>query len=179
MFYTISAQEKKAKRHYIMYDMLIYVCLLIQLLISAIVVILAAIATTHHITIAILGAINGVVTGILSLVKGQGMPMRLMKYADSLRRVREEIEFLDRELRAGARAVTMRDVIRVRHAYEIVRNDEIKNSPDVWNSSSKTGNKALGATGGAAATSTAPAAGVGSRVPTFMTGGAGASLKRA
>ena len=55
---------------------------------------------------------------------GQGMPMRLLRYADSMRKVREGIDWTERELRMGTSLVTLRDAIRLRDAYEKVRDGE-------------------------------------------------------
>jgi SMODS and SLOG-associating 2TM effector domain len=133
MYFAIRDQEQFATRQYKAYDLLIYTCLFVQLVLSAVLVILAALPAQHHITLAILGGVNGVITGILSLVKGQGMPMRLIKFADSMRKVRQDIEEKDRELRTGCVVVTLADFDKLKKQYDAARNDEIQNMPDIWN----------------------------------------------
>jgi hypothetical protein len=134
IYFTLRRQERNARFQYRVYDNFVYACLFVQLALSAALVILAALPVSHHITIAVLGAINGVIAGVLSLVKGQGMPMRLMKYADGLRKAKEEIEWIDRELRAGARTITLRQAMLCRLKYTTTRDDELRNMPDVWSS---------------------------------------------
>ncbi|GFF83488.1 hypothetical protein IFM53868_03822 [Aspergillus udagawae] len=93
MYPKILREEKRALRQLYAFDMLVYTCLALQLVIASTLVILSAISGDHHIIVAVLGAITGLITGVLSLVKGQGQPMRLLNYADSLKKVRDDIEF--------------------------------------------------------------------------------------
>ena len=95
-------------------------------------VLLGALPYSHNIAIAILAAFNGVITGILSLIRGQGLLNRLLQYANGLRSVRDDIEWIERELRAGRKVITFIDVAKLRDAYEICREDERKNRPDTW-----------------------------------------------
>ena len=106
--------------------------MVLQLFIASILIILGARSGDSHLVVSILGAVTGILTGILSLIKGQGFPNRLIQYGDSLRRVREDIEFTERELGANRRIVTYGEVVALRKAYETVREDESKNRPDVW-----------------------------------------------
>lgn len=119
---------------YHFYDILMYSCMIIQLIIASVLIILGAIAGDHHIAVAVLGATTGVITGILSLVKGQGFPIRLLQYGDSLRKVRDDIEFMERELRAGTRDVMYDEVVKLRNDYEKARGDELRNNPNTWTS---------------------------------------------
>lgn len=88
--------------------------------------------SNHHVAIAVFGALNGVITGILALVGGQGLPSRLMQYKDGLRGLRERVEWLERELEAGMREVRYREVVGLREAYDGLRGDELVNRPDFW-----------------------------------------------
>lgn len=134
LYYGLIRQETKTRHFYWLCDLLTYSCLIAQLIISAALIILGAINGDYHIPVAILGAATGLITGILSLIRGQGLPQRLMQYEDGLRRVRENIEFTERELRAEVRTVTYGECVQLRMAYENVREDETKNHPDVWTS---------------------------------------------
>jgi hypothetical protein len=108
--------------------------MIIQLCISSALVILGALRQDFHIPIALLGAINGILTGILSLIRGQGLPNRLLQYADQLRRVREDVEWTERILRTNAAVVLYKDAIALRDSYEQCRDDAVKNHPDSWTS---------------------------------------------
>jgi len=144
IYYDILSQEHHTTSMYHLYDTFVYGALILQLVISAALIIFGAIPKSFHIAIAILGAANGVITGILSIIKGQGLPVRLIKYAASLRKVRASIEWNERQLRAGLSTVTLRDVSKIRNEYESVRADELSNHPDVWQSSAAVGIKNAG-----------------------------------
>ena len=49
-----------------------------------------------------------------------------------MRRAREDIEFTEREFRAGRRLVTHGEVVALKDAYKQLREDESKNRPDIW-----------------------------------------------
>jgi SMODS and SLOG-associating 2TM effector domain len=132
IYYSILKQERRTRRLYILYDIVTYACMIAQLFIASVLIIIGARGGNDHIVISILGAVTGILTGILSLIKGQGFPNRLIHYGDSMRRLREDIEFIERELRADRRIVTYGEVVALRNTYESVREDESKNRPDVW-----------------------------------------------
>ena len=119
---------------YYFYSLLVNLGLIAQMILSSVFIILGALPTTSpgrsNLAIAILGSLNGIVTGGLSIVKGQGKPMRLLKYAEGLLRVRQNIEFAERQLRAGFNTITLGDVFDLRDSYEQVRLDVFKNNPD-------------------------------------------------
>ena len=152
IYCTILRELRTSNQIYVAYDWAVYGAMFAQLVISAVLIILGALGSTgsFHITIAILGAVNGVITGVLSLIKGQGYPVRLVEYMNNLRKVRENIEFMERELICGARTVTLRQVMQLRSDYEVVREDELKNHPDIWQAGSSGQSGAAKARSGAA-----------------------------
>ncbi|KAF2264538.1 hypothetical protein CC78DRAFT_616700 [Lojkania enalia] len=131
---NIHYQETITARQYNLYRTIIYGGLITQLLLSALLILLASVPSNHHIAIAIFGALNGVITGILALLRGQGLPNRLLQYKDGLRGLRERVEWMERELEAGLREVRYREVAGLREQYETLRNDEVVNRPDFWTS---------------------------------------------
>ncbi|KAF2669777.1 hypothetical protein BT63DRAFT_423762 [Microthyrium microscopicum] len=162
IYYTLLEQERYSWRKYIIYDWLTYGALVSQLVLSAALIILGALPSSHHISISIIGAAGGVLAGILSILKGQGLPTRLLRYADGLRQVREAIEFDERELRVGLKYVTLGDAMAHREAYENARSAEITNMPDVWQAA-----EALkgGKPGAAGTTTSGPPPGTFSKIP--------------
>jgi hypothetical protein len=132
IYYAILQQTKSTRRKFIFYDWIIYGSLILQLMLSAVLIVLGAVPTTFHIPISVVGAVQGVLTGILSILKGQGLPIRLIKYLESLRKVREDIEFCERELRMGIQVVTLQKALDLRAQYEAAREDDTKNNPDIW-----------------------------------------------
>jgi len=129
---TIQHQESLTHFHYILYRTLRYGGLITQLLLSALLILLASVPANHHVAIAVFGALNGVITGVLALVGGQGLGTRLVRYKDGLRALREKIEWLERELEAGMREVRYKEVIGLREAYEELRGDEVVSRPGFW-----------------------------------------------
>jgi len=132
IYQKILREEKMALRQLYAFNMLVYTCLILQLAIASTLVILSAISGDHHIIVAILGSITALTTGVLSLVKGQGQPMRLLNYADNLKKVRDDIEFCDSGLRAEVTTVTYEQVMDIWNKYTAARDSQMKNRPDVW-----------------------------------------------
>ncbi|PKX88334.1 uncharacterized protein P174DRAFT_436259 [Aspergillus novofumigatus IBT 16806] len=128
----ILREEKSTLRQLYTFEILVYACLALQLVISSTLVIISAISGDHHIVVAVLGAITALITGVLSLIKGQGQPMRLINYAHSLKKVRDDIEFCESGLKAGVREVTYKQIIALWNNYISVRDSNMTNRPDVW-----------------------------------------------
>jgi hypothetical protein len=139
LYPNILFQERLTSRRHRLYTATIYGGLITQLLLSALLILLASVPSNHHVAIAVFGALNGVITGILALVGGQGLPNRLVQYEDGLRGLRERIEWLERELEAGLREVRYREIVGLREAYDGLRGDEMVNRPDFWISPGKGG----------------------------------------
>lgn len=88
--------EVKARIQYYFSSSLINTCLLAQIVIAAALTALGA-ANASHIAITILGSANTVIAGGMTYLKGQGLPERLMQYANGLRKVREYLEERERQ----------------------------------------------------------------------------------
>ncbi|KAF2499462.1 hypothetical protein BU16DRAFT_523943 [Lophium mytilinum] len=151
IYENIICEEHRSSRKARAYDILVYGGLIGQLIISALLILLAATPSDHHISLAVLSAFNGVATGILALVRGQGLPTRLLEYSDGLRRVRERIEWVERELETGKREVRYSEVVALKELYERIREDEQKNRPGSWTPSGRSIGSSSG--GGAASRS--------------------------
>ena len=91
--------QSKCRAEYYMTASLINFALFAQIIIAAAVTATSA-ASGPKTAITLLGAFNTVLAGSLTWVKGQGLPDRLLKYANELRRVREHIEDLERQYEA-------------------------------------------------------------------------------
>ncbi|KAF7596646.1 hypothetical protein BBP40_000568 [Aspergillus hancockii] len=134
MYPKVLKEEKSTLHQLVMFEVLVYTCLVLQLAIASALVILSAIGGDHHIIVAILGAVTALIAGILSLIKGQGQPVRLLNYADSLRQVRDDIEFFESGLKAGVMSVTYGQVLNLWEKYNTSRDNQMRNRPDVWTS---------------------------------------------
>ncbi|KAJ9624109.1 hypothetical protein H2203_005558 [Taxawa tesnikishii (nom. ined.)] len=97
---------------YRIYDVAVYVFLVLQLFLSAIFIILGSLTRVDsHVAIAVLGAVSTVIAGLLALMKGQGLPQRLRQTRDALRNVIFEAEELYWDF-AARRPVLYKDVKR-------------------------------------------------------------------
>ena len=83
----------------------INVCLFGQIILGAALTALGA-AAASHVSIAVLGTFNTVIAGVMTYLKGQGLPDRLRDDANELRRVREYLEQIERQLMAEDGKVT-------------------------------------------------------------------------
>lgn len=136
LYYNLLRLESDQHRLYHFYNVLTYTCLVLQLAIASVLIILGAIlgsGSDHRISIAVLAAATGVLTGVMSLAKGQGYPTRMVQYANRLRQVRDKLEFMERALCANCGAiVTFQDVLNLWNEFERVRDEKAMNQPDVW-----------------------------------------------
>lgn len=133
-FYGQMCRDKRrVERKYRVYDIIIWVLLVSQIVLSAIFILLGALNVDQHIAIATLGGVSSVIAGVLALIRGQGLPNRLRMERDGLKKVILEADELYWDFRAG-REVTYEDVKKIRDAYESVLEDAWRNHPDTWNS---------------------------------------------
>ncbi|KAL8941085.1 MAG: hypothetical protein Q9216_002456 [Gyalolechia sp. 2 TL-2023] len=99
IYARIIAEEKVARFQFYFAASVINVCYLGQIVVAAALTALGA-SSSNHIVITVLGALNTVIAGILTYLKGQGLPNRLRQYWTGLRKCREFIEEKERECAA-------------------------------------------------------------------------------
>lgn len=113
--------EMKARLQYYFSSSIINVCLLAQIVIAAALTALGA-ANASHIAIMILGSANTVIAGGMTYLKGQGLPERLMQYANGLRKVREYLEERERQfMRSDCKLDVDQEARIILRMYEAVR----------------------------------------------------------
>ncbi|KAL5336863.1 hypothetical protein BJX70DRAFT_400204 [Aspergillus crustosus] len=93
---VVKAETKSASR-YKFHATLINTCLSVQIVVAAALTALGAARGPHN-AITAFGAINTIVAGILTYLKGSGLPDRLKHYQNEWRNIREYIEQREREL---------------------------------------------------------------------------------
>ncbi|KAJ5937629.1 hypothetical protein N7454_003971 [Penicillium verhagenii] len=96
IYTRVVRNEAKAARAYRFFNNMINVCLGVQMLVAAALTALGA-ASGPHAAITAFGAINTVVAGILTYLRGSGLPDRLKSYQNKWNHVREYIEQRERE----------------------------------------------------------------------------------
>lgn len=113
--------EIKARLQYYFSSSLINICLLAQIVIAAALTALGA-ANASHIVIMILGSVNTVIAGGMTYLKGQGLPERLVQYANGLRKVREYLEERERQfMRPDCKLDVHQEARVILRMYEAVR----------------------------------------------------------
>jgi len=88
--------ETRAAYEYRTFSTLINTCLGVQMIVAAALTAIGA-ANGPHALVTIFGAINTVVAGILTYLKGSGMPAKQKQLAQEWTRIREHIEQRERE----------------------------------------------------------------------------------
>lgn len=99
IYTRIIHEERTAKFQFYFAASVINVCYFGQICIAAALTALGA-SGSSNVAITVLGAANTVLAGVLTYLKGQGLPTRLRHYWTALRKCREFIEEVEREVEA-------------------------------------------------------------------------------
>ncbi|KAL6233464.1 hypothetical protein BDW75DRAFT_190814 [Aspergillus navahoensis] len=119
---VVQAETKAAKR-FRFYATLINTCLGIQIVVAAALTALGAARGPHN-AVTAFGAINTIVAGILTYLKGSGLPDRLKHYQNEWRNIREYIEQRERELCLDGCGLDVEEEIQiVEQMYEGVKRE--------------------------------------------------------
>jgi hypothetical protein len=148
-------------------------CLFGQIIVAAALTALGA-SSGSHVLITILGSINTIIAGVMTYLKGQGLPDRLLEDANGLRRVREYLEQVERQLISeDSKLDVEREAKIIYDMYNEVRKNAEDNIPSNWKSldtskakadaiklekgkESQTKYQSIGETGGPVADKTGP-----------------------
>ncbi|KAI5364169.1 hypothetical protein Slin14017_G061330 [Septoria linicola] len=131
IYSTVCDAEIKQKRNYKSQSRLINCCLGLQLIVAAALTALGA-ANGNRAAVTVFGAINTVIAGFLTYLKGSGLPNRLKYYQHEWTKVREYIEQRERDFSFGllGHQHVLGEVERIREMYDAVRMDISNNTPD-------------------------------------------------
>jgi SMODS and SLOG-associating 2TM effector domain len=126
----VHQEERRAVRMYNIMNWVLNLLLITQAAVLAVLVALGSTGNMYRVPIAVLGGVNGISTGALSTIKGQGIPNRYWQYASGLRSVSAKAEALERRVQAGG-VVTQEDLELLWQMYEDVQHQYDINNPDV------------------------------------------------
>lgn len=113
--------EMKARVQYYAASSIINTGLLAQIVIGAALTALGA-SDGSHIAITVLGSVNTVIAGGMTYLKGQGLPERILVYANGLRKVREHLEERERQfMRPDCKLDVDQETRDILRMYEAVR----------------------------------------------------------
>ncbi|KAL8703708.1 MAG: hypothetical protein Q9201_003109 [Fulgogasparrea decipioides] len=122
-------EEAKAHFGYVLTTYIVNCFFLLQIIVGAALTALGA-AGGPSAAVTILGAFNTIVAGILTYLKGQGLPARLEQSLHLLRTLREHIEERERELTEPDCALDVDEVVQsIVQMYKEVRQSAEDNAP--------------------------------------------------
>ena len=122
-------EETKVKFQYALSNYMVNTFFMLQIIVGAALTALGA-AKGPASAVTFLGAVNTVVAGLLTYLKGQGLPARLDQYLHLLRTLREHIETREREFMEPECLLDVDEEIeRVTRMYQEVRQTAQDNAP--------------------------------------------------
>jgi hypothetical protein len=137
LYARIVRSQVQGRRYYKVYSLIINCCLGIQLVVAATLTALGASQGSAS-AVAGLGAINTIIAGFLTYLKGSGMPNRLRYYESEWRKLREYIEQRERDFQRQYCSLDPVEEARiVEEMYNRVREDIELNAPDSYNSATR------------------------------------------
>ncbi|PVH92234.1 hypothetical protein DM02DRAFT_620061 [Periconia macrospinosa] len=130
IYNRVCHREQRAKRGYKFAAVLINTCLGTQVVVAATLTALGA-ANSSHTAVTAFGAINTMIAGILTYLKGSGLPNRIRYYEHEWKRIREYIEQRERDFSRPNCSLDVYEIVRVVESmYEEVKADIQTNTPD-------------------------------------------------
>lgn len=141
IYNRVCHREAQAKRGFKFASVFINGCLGLQVIVAAALTAMGA-ANTNHVSITAFGAINTVIAGILTYLKGSGLPNRIRWAENEWKKVREYIEQRERDFSRPDCQLNIYEVVQVIEAmYEEVKADVQNNTPDAYISMSDLRNR--------------------------------------
>lgn len=123
IYTRVIKNETKAQRAYRIFNYIINTCLGVQIVVAAALTALGA-ARGPHSAITAFGAINTIVAGVLTYLRGSGLPDRLKSYQNKWKNIREYIEQREREFcLVGCDLDVQEEVFIVESMYQSLKSD--------------------------------------------------------
>jgi hypothetical protein len=132
IYNRVCHREAKAKLGFKFASILINSCLGIQIVVAAALTAMGA-SNTNHPTITFFGAVNTCIAGILTYLKGSGLPNRIRWYENEWKKVREYIEQRERDFARPDCRLDVNQIVKVVEAmYDEVKADIHNNTPEMY-----------------------------------------------
>ncbi|KAK1835019.1 hypothetical protein QBC39DRAFT_379398 [Podospora conica] len=134
LYARVVHSEQTAKDSYKVFSVLINACYFLQIIVAAALTALGA-ANANNKAITAFGAINTVIAGFLTYLKGSGLPGRLKYFGGEWKKIREYIEQRERDFSThDACGLDVYEVVQtVREMYDSTKRDIEMNTPDTYN----------------------------------------------
>ncbi|KAK4043366.1 hypothetical protein C8A01DRAFT_13092 [Parachaetomium inaequale] len=137
LYARVVRAEQTAKDSYKVFSLVINACYFLQIIVAASLTALGA-ANADNKAITAFGAINTVIAGFLTYLKGSGYPARFKYCASEWKKVREFVEHRERDFSLeGCTLDVYQEVDAIRDMYEATKRDIEANNPEGYHS--KTG----------------------------------------
>ncbi|KAI0594113.1 hypothetical protein F4775DRAFT_461178 [Biscogniauxia sp. FL1348] len=126
--------EQKAKDSFKVFSIVINACYFLQIVVAASLTAMGAAGSGSQ-AVTAFGAINTVIAGFLTFLKGSGLPGRLKYYGNEWKKIREFIEQRERDfMRAGCPLDVYEVVDMIEKMYNNTKQDIEMNTPDSYTS---------------------------------------------
>ncbi|KAI0447352.1 hypothetical protein F4803DRAFT_499271 [Xylaria telfairii] len=134
LYARIIHSEQKAKDSFKVFSVVINGCYFLQIVIAAALTALGA-ARASSGAVTAFGALNTVIAGALSFLKGSGLPGRLKYYGNEWKKIREFIEQRERDFMRPGHNLDVYEVVEtIEKMYNNLKADIELNTPDSYTS---------------------------------------------
>ncbi|KAI0429282.1 hypothetical protein F5Y09DRAFT_310680 [Xylaria sp. FL1042] len=134
LYARIVHSEQKAKDSFKVFSIVINGCYFLQIVIAAALTALGAAGASSG-AVTAFGALNTVIAGFLTFLKGSGLPGRLKYYGNEWKKIREFIEQRERDFMRAGHNLDVYDVIEtIEKMYNNLKADIELNTPDSYTS---------------------------------------------
>jgi hypothetical protein len=134
LYSRVVSSEQKAKDSFKVFSAVINTCYILQIVVAAALTALGA-ANADNKAVTAFGAINTVIAGFLTYLKGSGLPNRLKYYGDEWKKIREFIELRERDFSHAGCTLDVYEVVHaIRQMYDNTKRDIEMNTPDGFTS---------------------------------------------
>ncbi|KAJ8108558.1 hypothetical protein ONZ43_g6388 [Nemania bipapillata] len=134
LYARVVHSEQKAKDSFKVFSVVINGCYFLQIVIAAALTALGA-ARASSGAVTAFGALNTVIAGFLTFLKGSGLPGRLKYYGNEWKKIREYIEQRERDFMRSGHDLNVYDVVEtIEKMYNNLKADIELNTPDSYTS---------------------------------------------
>ncbi|KAI2635504.1 hypothetical protein GGS21DRAFT_516208 [Xylaria nigripes] len=134
LYARIVHSEQKAKDSFKVFSIVINACYFLQIVIAAALTALGA-ARASSGAVTAFGALNTVIAGFLTFLKGSGLPGRFKYYGNEWKKIREFIEQRERDFMRPGHELDVYEVVEtVERMYNNLKADIELNTPDSYTS---------------------------------------------
>lgn len=134
LYARVVHSEQKAKDSFKVFSIVINGCYFLQIVIAAALTALGA-ARASSGAVTAFGALNTVIAGFLTFLKGSGLPGRLKYYGNEWKKIREFIEQRERDFMRSGHDLDVHEVVEtIEKMYNNLKADIELNTPDSYTS---------------------------------------------